>query len=494
MNAKKVERRDQRGRISITVILIVVIVAAFVPVAVLGWQEIYQGFLERSQPIISIEKPRGIGKAPVRLVIDFEDNGAGLDEIVVRVTQKGITRELERQSLGGAAKKSVTLHLPGRESGFEEGVVQFQVRAFDRSLWSNTTEENFDLTVDYRSPAIEVLSDQHNARVGGVQLLIYRAVDETLSISGVKVGRETFIGYPARLLDTDLQDTDLFAVVYAIPLRSGNGESPTPKVFADDAVGNTQLVDFYSKETERKLRPRKVELSDTCLRSQVHPLAEQSLAVLTDLLAPGEERYQFQTGAGSPARYLEEFKLLNEDLRPVNDSRLATVTKGTRYQRYWDQAFLAQAGTVRYGSGERLAFFGAGRVISDLPHIGYFYRERFAGQEVVAANSGIVVLAAAEGVYGQTIVIDHGLGVFSIYGHLSKIDVARGDTVEIGDIIGEMGKTGLICESGVFYQMRVQGVPVEPAEWLSRAWFNDHIEGKVRRVKQLLGITTPSAF
>ena len=301
----------------------------------------------------------------------------------------------------------------------------------------------------------------------------------------------SFLGYPARLLDSDFSQDNLFAVIYAVPLSFEGGKPVQLKAFAEDQVGNAQFEDFYSKTRSRKVRPLKVNLTEACLRSTIHPQAQ---GLLGELARDAGGEIPFQTSLGSDARYLEEFKLLNEQLRPINAGRLKKLSKSNRFERHWFQAFLPQTGAVRYRMAERLAFFGGGQLVSDLVHDGYTYRERLAGSQVITASSGIVSFAENLGVFGNVVGVDHGLGLSSVYAHLGTKDVRQGDTVEIGDAIGTTGDTGLTCTRGVFFQVRVQGVPVEPTEWLSKVWYNDHISSKIRRVKQLLGITQVSTF
>ena len=169
---------EEFGRVSAVAVIFVVVIAALVPVAVIGWQEVYQQLIEVSPPKIEfIEKPRGVGIAPARLVIKFTDKDAGLDGVIVRAIQSGKERVIkETNQLGGKSEFTLTILLQGREDGLREGPLQIQIRAFDRSLWSNRAEKVLDYMVDYRRPIIEVLSEQHNGQVGGSQLLLYRAV------------------------------------------------------------------------------------------------------------------------------------------------------------------------------------------------------------------------------------------------------------------------------------------------------------------------------
>ena len=98
---------------------------------------------------------------------------------------------------------------------------------------------------------------------------------------------------------------------------------------------------------------------------------------------------------------------------------------------------------------------------------------------VVAANDGRVVWASDLGIYGNCIVLDHGYGLQSIYGHLSRIDVKVGDMVKKGQAMGHSGSTGLAGGDHLHFSMQVDGVQVNPVEWFDAHWIHDRILSKL---------------
>ena len=90
------------------------------------------------------------------------------------------------------------------------------------------------------------------------------------------------------------------------------------------------------------------------------------------------------------------------------------------------------------------------------------------GEPIRPSADGIVVLAEQLQVRGNTIIIDHGWGVYSLYAHLSKIQVQPGERVARGDTIGLLGSTGLATGPHLHWEIRVNGTPVDPIAWCER--------------------------
>jgi murein DD-endopeptidase MepM/ murein hydrolase activator NlpD len=85
-----------------------------------------------------------------------------------------------------------------------------------------------------------------------------------------------------------------------------------------------------------------------------------------------------------------------------------------------------------------------------------------AGRPVRAAKAGLVTTAAAMGAYGNLVILDHGNGETSRYGHLSAFDVKKGDVVVIGQIVGRIGTTGRSTGNHLHFEIRFGGVAVDP--------------------------------
>ena len=120
-----------------------------------------------------------------------------------------------------------------------------------------------------------------------------------------------------------------------------------------------------------------------------------------------------------------------------------------------------------------------GKEVDQQTHLGFDLAVT-ANVPVLAANSGKVVNADWLGIYGNCVVIDHGLGVSSLYGHLSSIDVKVGDTVSKGQVLGRSGMTGLAGGDHLHFTMLVGGHPVNPVEWWDSHWIQDRVERKLR--------------
>jgi murein DD-endopeptidase MepM/ murein hydrolase activator NlpD len=90
------------------------------------------------------------------------------------------------------------------------------------------------------------------------------------------------------------------------------------------------------------------------------------------------------------------------------------------------------------------------------------------GTPVYAPAGGVVVLAAPLKVRGNVVFIDHGRGVFSAFYHLKEIDAQNGQRVQAGDLVGQVGTTGFSTGDHLHWSMWVNGVYVNPAQWMEQ--------------------------
>ncbi len=335
------------------------------------------------------------------------------------------------------------------------------------------TAGRFPQRVDRSPPAAQVVSDQHNIRLGGSSLAIFRIAPDAVTME-VRVDRYRFPvtrGYFA--------DTALALAVFAVP--EDLTADVQPYLFVADAVGNTVEVPIVSHIRPREFRERTLNVSDSFLERKIPQLfSSQGLAVPKDLLA-GYLRINREMRKRSEAR-LAELTRSSGYLPPSPDPAkdpAARLTAESGSWPQWDGAFqrLARAQTMSE-FGDRRSYAYHGEIVDRQVHLGVDLAS-LKHAEVGAAQHGTVVFASDLGIYGNTVVIDHGLGLFTLYGHLSSIRVAVGDRVLAGEVIGRTGQSGLAGGDHLHYSTLVHGVHVDPVEWWDGRWLRDHVTIKL---------------
>ncbi len=165
----------------------------------------------------------------------------------------------------------------------------------------------------------------------------------------------------------------------------------------------------------------------------------------------------------------EKGKLLDPALIRAENERLSQVFGIFSRQQLWEGLFrVPLQGPVRVTSA-----FGTRRSYGSGPPTSYHGGVDYGaevGTPVLAAGRGRVVLAEELTVRGQAVIIDHGLGVYSGYYHLSEIAVEAEQKVERGDPIGKIGSTGLSTGPHLHWEIRVGGVYVDPLQWTRQAF------------------------
>ena len=473
MNQDPTQAQGQqpRRRISLRLIVAVLLISMLIPIALVLWRALASGILERQIPEITFTSvPRGVGLIPVTLNISVKDQGSGLDEVVVRLRQKRNLHEILRKSLHGDHQTDLQIELSNQTGDLEEGEIAIEVRAFDRSFWSNQQEAAIPLFVDYHKPSIEVLTTQHNARLGGSQLVFYRATDQNLAISGVRVGKQRFLGFPARGIDPDFVDTSVFVALYAIDPRNYSAENK-PSLFAEDRVGNAATAAFYNKVNPRDWKIVKETISSAFIENKVKELWTA-----------------YHRSGDLDSDPISMFKFLNQEQRKIDEALLLGQLKEPRFERLWNGPFTQPAATVVGMYGDQINFDYQGTPAGKSIRTGYELRYPVGSDQVRAANSGIVAFAGSQGIFGTAVIVDHGLGLTSLYAQLDSISVKKGERVDVGTQVGMAGTSGLARSKGSYLAFLVHGVPVDGREWWDASWVSAHVMEKIEEAKKVLGI------
>jgi murein DD-endopeptidase MepM/ murein hydrolase activator NlpD len=359
-----------------------------------------------------------------------------------------ITRPIGKQSV------------PSLVSGQARVVVTASRKSF-LSLRTLSASDTRDVQVRLEPPRVAVLSTHHYVNHGGAEMVVYRATPPDVE-SGVRVGDVEYIGYPASGAGAAGADTGTNVAFFAL-LHDQDLNTPIA-VFARDQAGNEAKASFVDKVFAKPFRRSRIEVDDRFLGR-----------VVPEILTHAPELGAVQaSGDLVPA-----FVKINGELRRLNADRIMAITKNTSPVRLWKGPFLPLGNAqVEASFADHRTYLYKRSEIDQQVHLGFDLAVTSA-IPIAAENAGKVLLAEWLGIYGNCVILDHGLGVASLYGHLSAIDVKAGEAVTKGQVLGRSGMTGLAAGDHLHFTMLVGGRPVNPVEWWDPHWMQDRVERKL---------------
>jgi hypothetical protein len=369
----------------------------------------------------------------------------------VEAVQAGRTVEIFSERFPAALPAyTKTLSLRPLPAGLADGEILLRISAEDRSWNSgNTAVVERKMILDTRPPRMNIVGGPHYINTGGAGV-VSCTVDEETPVVGIRVGERFFPGFST--------GEKRFLVFFAL-----SPDAPRDIAFsgvAEDPAGNKTTIVFRPVIKTVAFKQDTVSLSD---------------GFLGDVVS-----YFKNIDPGLQGTDLEAFLTVNRTQRKLDYERLATLCKKTESRMLWSGAFL------RLPNSKPMAAFGDQRtytydrkVVDQQVHLGVDLAST-AQCLIPAANAGRVVFADPLGIHGLTVVLDHGLGLFSMYCHLSQIDVALSQGVARGETLGLSGSTGLAGGDHLHFAMLIHGVFVNPVEWWDDHWIRDNVELKTR--------------
>jgi murein DD-endopeptidase MepM/ murein hydrolase activator NlpD len=332
----------------------------------------------------------------------------------------------------------------------KEGKATLVVEAVSNDFRGSTARVEREVVVVLRPPSLSVDSDQHYLYLGMADLVTFN-VSGASTESGVRVGDQKFRSWPMP------GGKPGFFSLFAFPWNTPPGTEPL--VYATNAAGNQvtgQMVIRFPKKEQPVYRTRDLEVDEHFLQKVINELDPN--------------------GSGDPvARFLK----VNGEMRRSNNQTLHDLRLKTEARFLWSEPFRQQHNSkVEAHFADVRNYMYQGKKIDQQVHLGYDLSiTQHIGVE--ASNDGKVVYAAPLGIYGNCIVVDHGYGLQTIYGHMSEIAVHEGDRVKRGQIMGKSGMTGMAGGDHIHFSMQLDGVQIDPKEWWDSHWIKDHIAKRV---------------
>jgi murein DD-endopeptidase MepM/ murein hydrolase activator NlpD len=305
-----------------------------------------------------------------------------------------------------------------------------------------------------------VLSSKHYVNQGGAEFVVYRASPADVD-SWVRVGDVSYPGFEAT--GAGIPGDGTTRVAFFALLHDQDLQTPIT-IVARDAAGNEASTALDRTAFPKSFAKSRIAVTDGFLGRVVPPI----LAATPDLHVSSD-----------PADLVAAYVTINSDLRQTNGKTIAEQALKTSPTMLWAGAF-QQLGNSQVESrfADRRTYVHEGLDIDYQVHLGFDLAVT-ANVPIAAAQSGTVLLARYLGIYGNCVILDHGLGVQSLYGHLSSIDVAPGARVEQGQALGRSGMTGLAGGDHLHFTMLVGGQAVNPVEWWDPKWMQDRVLRKI---------------
>jgi len=419
-------------------------------IAALVWYGL--GRLDRDDPTLDLQPEAQVVGVKAGFTLKAGDRTSGLREVRVTITQDALEKVLLERTFPPGGEGGSEVDLPftvePKSLGLKEGKALIKVRARDRS-WGNwfqgrTATLDRGVEIDLVPLNLAFLSVSHLLHSGGTGTILYR-LNKAAKESGVEVGGHFYQGYPNPKVAKGE-----YLVLFPVPRESAGADRV--ELVARPPVGDEVKQTVTLKVKPRKWRQDKLNLSDAFLQKVASTLP-----------------------AGHPGDPLGNYLEVNREMRKTNHEKIRQVCSHSAPTPMWTGAFQRYLGKPMARFGDKRTYIYQDKAVDQQVHLG----EDLANLEhtpVPAANNGVVVLAQPLGIYGNTVIVDHGLGVFSQYSHLSQIDVKAGDKVEKGTVLGRTGATGLAGGDHLHFSMLLQGEFVDPLEWWDPHWLKDQVE------------------
>ena len=410
-----------------------------------------------STPAISIQPP--VTKIGVSTPVKFQmTDPYGARRITAVIEQNGVRYPVfERHNPAHRfwfmrlreAPLAVTFPAGKQQApALKDGKATLILEVQSNDFLGRTVTASADVDVVLEPPRLVVDDAQHYINQGGCELVTFTVTGDW-SEAGVKVGPYTFRSFPLPGGHAN-ERFSLFGFPWDLPVDT------VPHVYARNAAGTEVTGRFWFKVFPKPVRKRDLEISDAFLDKVVN-----------------------QVDPGGSGDLLTRFLRINRELRKQNNQTLSDLRLKTEERILWHGPFAQLANSqVESHFADVRSYIYQGKKVDEEVHLGY---DLAVSQHVPvpAANDGRVVWASDLGIYGNCIVVDHGYGLESIYGHLSRIDVKPGDMVKRGQPMGLSGSTGLAGGDHLHFSMQVDGVQINPLEWFDAHWIHDRILSKL---------------
>jgi murein DD-endopeptidase MepM/ murein hydrolase activator NlpD len=423
-------------------IVLLLVLAVVGSVSFLGWRQ------SVPPPRATLTAPRLLGRNS-SVTVTLEATRGRIKRAELRVLQGGKPITLARADAAPGPVARLAVRVDSAALGLKDGGATLEVWGAD-DFWRPFRPHERALlaqpvTIKLTPPRLEILAATRYVSPGGAVLVAFKVTDA--SRVDVSVGAHAFPSFPYGPPERAAR-VALIALPY--DFTAGTPLTVTARDEADNVV---------SRNVPTELKPRAfphdtIKVSDAFLQSKVPELLPQR--------PPGQS-------------LLDGFLVINRDQRREAEEEKIKVGAKTADAPLWSGAIAQPRNTKVFSNfAETRTYVYEGKPVDTQVHVGFDLAST-RQSPAPAANSGRVVFTGPLTIYGNAVIVDHGLGLQTLYAHLSSIDVKVGDSVEKGQALGHTGTTGLAMGDHLHFEVLVSGVSVTPVEWWDAKWIRDRV-------------------
>lgn len=394
-----------------------------------------------------------------KLKLIFTDAKSGVRNLEVSLRQGKkhvvlVQRQFSKSGLlnKGPVKVPETIEIDAPGLGLADGRADLLVTVHDFSAWhwgkGNESMSSYPLIFDTKAPKLRLLDAPSTIRPGSAGIIVYRANEEIVR-HGVTINGYFNPGFPL-----PERGEGVYGAMIGIPYDTETIKEA--KITAFDRAGNDGEMPFSLNIRKVKKNTDRINISDSFLNWKIPEFSQYYPDMKGDLVS--------------------KYIYINNVVRAQNAKKIMEICQHSSPERMWRGPFSRMRRSARRaGFADYRSYYYHGKVIDHQVHKGVDLASvRHA--RVEAANSGKVVYADYLGIYGNMVIVDHGQGVFSLYGHLSQIKVAPGDLVKKDGLLGISGNTGMAGGDHLHFAILINGIFVNPLDWWDRNWLRLNIE------------------
>ncbi|MBN1829121.1 MAG: M23 family metallopeptidase [Deltaproteobacteria bacterium] len=423
---------------------------------------VFLKYFEGEKPsLLFSAQPRALGKS-TPLMLKAIDRKSGLKSVAISLVQNGKDHEIMKEEFPGRGLKEqqYSLTIDVRKLGLRDGTADLVVKLRDHSLRKNETTIQTSVLIDTVPPRIDFPQSVHYATPGGACLIIFTISEETPKPT-ITVNGESFT-----VVQGTSSDKPFYFSYLAMPHDASR--EPVVLVASEDLAGNQAVRSPRISLRQKKFKHDAMGVSDTFLNLKM-------------------PEFQAVNAEIREKDAIDAFIYVNETLRRKNNEEIRNICRQSDTVQFWTEAFDRLDGSAAMSTfGDRRTYFYKSKKVGSSIHLGIDLAST-QNAPVPAANTGIVIFTDFLGIYGNTVIIDHGQGISSLYSHLSSIVVSKSQRVTKGAVIGHTGMSGLAGGDHLHFSMLVDGRFVDPKEWWDRHWIYGNITKKFESVAKPAG-------